>query len=228
MALGTYLDTERNDFPNLFPAYFTLLVAGPPGVGKLEWLLALARTYLGNGERVVFVTLDLHPREVRERAVATGLDFGEHEGEHLLFVDGYSASVSEKPEPASKKVFTVSSYSNLEGLGMAIAKAAQDLRPPVRVLFYTVSTLYLHNPPAAIAKFFQIVTNRVKTNMGFIAYAVQEGVHDPLTMNLLRSLVDGVVEMRFTETMDREVRPHHLRGIPVAARWQPFLVPGVS
>jgi len=208
---------------DLFPSHFSLLVSGPPGVGKFEWIAGLARAYLERGERVVFVTLDMHPREVRERARAVGLDLGKYEGTGFLFVDSYSATASEKPEDAGgKKVYSVASYSNLEGLGMAISKAAVDLKPPIRVVFYTISTLFLHNPPAAIGKFFQIVTNRVKTNIGFIAYAVHEGVHDPLTMNLLRSLVDGVVELRFNDAMDREVRAHHLRGISLKSEWRPF------
>src|SRR5439155_1006318 len=82
---------------------------------------------------------------------------------------------------------------------------------PVRIYFYTISTLFLHNSTQAIAKFFQIVTSRAKTNLGFILYAVHEGVHEPMTMNLLRSLVDGVIEMRYTDTMEREIRVHHMR-----------------
>lgn len=220
--------SESAPFESLFPPHFSILVMGPPGVGKFEWLVGLARSYLERDERVVFITLDLHPREVRERARTLGLELAKYEGTTFLFVDCYSAGASDKLEEPSKKIYTVSSYSNLEGLGMAIAKAAQDLKPPVRCMFYTVSALFLHNSAQAIAKFFQIVTSRVKTNMGFIAYAAHDGVHDPLTMNLLRSLVDGVIELRFTETMDREARAHHLRGIPVKAEWRPFPIPGVA
>ena len=192
-------------------------------MGKFEWMTGVVRAYLAKGEKVVFVTLDMHPREVRERAEALGIDLARHEGGAFVFVDCYSASASERiEEPTGKKMYSVSSYSNLEGLGMAIAKAATDLRPPVRIFFYTISTLFLHNSAQAIAKFYQIVTNRVKTNMGFIAYAVQEGVHDPLTTNTLRSLVDGVVEMRFSDSMDREIRAHHLRGIPTKPEWKSF------
>lgn len=212
-----------------FPTNSSILLSGPPGVGKFEYILARIREDLRLDERVVFVSLDMHPNEVRTRAKALRLDLESHEGKSFVFVDCYSATSSDRPEaPAGKKTFLVSSFSNLEGIGMAMGKAGQELGTPVRIYFYTVSTLFLHNSPQAIAKFFQIVTSRAKTNLGSIVYAVQEGVHETLTMNLLRSLVDGVVEMRFTESMDREIRIHHMRGYRVDAAWRPFaLLPEV-
>src|SRR5216117_390657 len=207
-----------------FPTNYSILLSGPPGVGKFEYLVERIRDDLRKGERVVFVTLDLHPNEIRARAKALHLDLEAVEGKSFVFVDCYSATTSERPETtAGKKTFLVSSFSNLEGIGMAMSKAAQELGTPVRIYFYTVSTLFLHNSPQAIAKFFQIVTARVKSNLGFILYAVQEGVHEPMTMNLLRSLVDGVVEMRFSETMQSELRIHHMRGYRVDASWHPFI-----
>src|SRR5205809_2097633 len=206
-----------------FPTNYSILLTGPPGVGKFEYLVERIRDDLRRGERVDFVTLDLHPNEIRTRAKALHLDLEAVEGKSFVFVDCYSATTSERPEAApGKKTFLVSSFSNLEGIGMAMSKAAQELGTPVRIYFYTISTLFLHNSTQAIAKFFQIVTSRAKTNLGFILYAVHEGVHEPMTMNLLRSLVDGVVEMRYTDTMEREIRVHHMRGYQVDAAWHPF------
>src|SRR6266704_1845800 len=196
-----------------FPTNYSILLIGPPGVGKFEYLVDRIRDDLRRGERVVFVTLDLHPSEIRARAKALHFDLDAVEGKSLVFVDCYSATSSERPPESSagKKTFVVSSFSNLEGIGMAMSKAGQEIGTPVRIYFYTVSTLFLHNSTQAIAKFFQIVTSRAKTNLGFILYAVHEGVHEPMTMNLLRSLVDGVVEMRFTEGVDPHLVVHALR-----------------
>jgi KaiC/GvpD/RAD55 family RecA-like ATPase len=207
-----------------FPTNSSILLSGPPGVGKFEYLLSRIREDLRVGERVVFVSLDLHPNEIRGRSRALRLELDPHEGKAFVFVDCYSATSSDRPEaPTGKKTFLVSSFSTLEGIGMAMSKAAQDLGTPVRAYFYTISTLFLHNSSQAIAKFFQIVTSRVKTNLGSIVYAVQDGVHESQTMNLLRSLVDGVLEMRFTESMGREIRIHHMRGYRVDAAWRPFV-----
>src|SRR5213596_2940340 len=206
-----------------FPTNYSILLSGPPGVRKLEYLVERVRDDLRQGERVVFVTLDLHPNEIRSRAKALHLELEAVEGKSFVFVECYSATTSDPPETtAGKKTFLVSSFSNLEGIGMAMSKAGQEIGTPVRIYFYTVSTLFLHNSSQAIAKFFQIVTSRAKTNLGFILYAVHEGVHEPMTMNLLRSLVDGVVEMRYTDTMEREIRVHHMRGYQVDAAWHPF------
>ncbi len=206
-----------------FPTNYSVLLAGPPGVGKFEYLLARIREDLRLGEKVAFVTLDMSPAEIRSRAKALHVDLAAHEGKSFIFVDCYSATSSDRPEAtAGKKTFLVSSFSNLEGIGMAMSKAGQELGTPVRIYFYTISTLFLHNSTQAIAKFFQIVTSRAKSNLGFILYAVHEGVHEPLTMNLLRSLVDGVIEMRFTDSMEREIRVHHMRGYTVDSAWRRF------
>ena len=221
--------TNMEGLVESLPDHYSILLAGPPGVGKFEWLLSAAQTYLRRNERIVFVTLDLHPREIRRRGREMGLDVGSFEGTRFSFIDCYSSSAQSTPDDGNNpKVWTVSSFSNLEALGMAISRASLSMGPPVRILFYSVSTLFLHNSPQSIAKFLQMVTNRVKTDLGFIAYAAQEGVHDPQTLNLLRSLVDGVLEMRFTESMERQVRPHHLRGMNAASSWEPFRVPGVG
>jgi len=111
-----------------FPTNYSILLCGPPGVGKFEYLVERIRDDLRKGERVVFVTLDLHPNEIRARAKALHLDLEPVEGKSFVFVDCYSATTSERPETTvGKKTFLVSSFSNLEGIGMAMSKAGQEI-----------------------------------------------------------------------------------------------------
>ncbi len=216
-------------FRDKLPSHYSILLTGPPGVGKFEYLLDLLGEFLAAGERVVFVCVDLQPQEVRDRAAGRGIRLEPYEGRSLLFVDCYTPSISENPGATpSSGTIQVSSFSNLEAIGLAITKAAKELKPPVRVLFYTISTLFLHNPAPTLAKFLQIISARVKTELGFIAYAAHEGVHDERTMALLSSLVDGVMEIRFADAMRREIRLHHMRGLVINPRWVPFDVEGAS
>src|SRR5207302_62327 len=160
-----------------FPTNYSVLLAGPPGVGKFEYLIARIREDLRLGERVVFVTLDMPPNEIRARAKALRLDLGAHEGKLFVFVDCYSATSSDRPEAApGKKTFLVSSFSNLEGIGMAMSKAAQELGTPVRIYFYTISTLFPHNSTQPIA--------RAKTGIPVLDDRLQGGFPRPSTLLL--------------------------------------------
>ena len=208
-----------------FPSHYSVLLSGPPGVGKFEYIVTRLGRVLRAGGPAVFVTLDVHPEEIRARAKSLEVDLGMYEGPSFMFVDCYTPAAEMHSEaPTGRKSLVVSSFGNLEGIGMAVGKAALELGPPVHVFLYTISTLFLHNSTPAIAKFLQIVTARVKTNIGFILYAVNDGVHDDLTMNLLRSLTDGVIEMRFNDQMQREVRAHHMRGYRTDPTWTAFSI----
>src|SRR5256885_3458614 len=87
-----------------FPTNYSILLSGPPGVGKFEYLVERIRDDLRKGERVVFVTLDLHPNEIRARAKALHLDLEAVEGKSFVFVDCYSATTSERPDRKSTRL----------------------------------------------------------------------------------------------------------------------------
>ncbi len=210
-------------FREKFPSNYSLLLVGPPGVGKFDYMVELLGEFLHAGERVLFVCVDIQPAEVRQRASMRNINLAPYEGRSFFFVDSYTASISENPGGTPEKgTIPVSSFSNLEGIGLAITKGSKELKPPVKILFYTISTLFLHNPAQTLAKFLQIISARVKTELGLILYAAHEGVHDDRTMALLSSLVDGVLEMRYADAVRREIRIHHMRGVPVQPRWVPF------
>jgi KaiC/GvpD/RAD55 family RecA-like ATPase len=210
-------------FLDQFPEHCSLLLSGPPGVGKFDYMLETLRAYLDSDQRVLFVCIDVSPREVQAYIKKAGGDLSRYLGRSLLFVDCFTPAISDEVSPEREGTIIVSSFSNLEGMGMAITRAAEKLSVPMKILFYTISTLFLHNSPQSLSKFFQIVSARVKTQMGLILYACHEGVNEERQENLLRSLVDGVIEMRFDESMRREIRLHHLRGHRVEPRWTPLV-----
>ncbi len=208
-------------FLGVFPDYCSILLSGPAGAGKLDYMLAVLRAYLDSGEKVLFVCIDVSPREVLGYASRLDKDVESHLGKTLLFLDCFSPSIAEEVDE-SEGVILVASFSNLEGIGMAITKAAQQLGTPTKILFYTISTLFLHNSSQALSKFFQIISSRVRSQVGTILYASHEGVVEERQEMLLKSLVDGLLETRFDEMMKREIRLHHLRGMKVRPEWLPL------
>src|SRR3989304_2262743 len=85
-----------------FPAQYSVLLTGSPGVGKFEYLVTEVREALRVGERVVFVTLDLHPNEIRARAKALRLDLQPPQGKSFVFVGCSSAPAPPRPTRASR------------------------------------------------------------------------------------------------------------------------------
>src|SRR5438132_11555764 len=69
-----------------FPTNYSVMLAGPPGVGKFEYLTARLRQELRLGERAVFVTLDMPPNDRRARPRAPPPDLGAHGRDLSVFV----------------------------------------------------------------------------------------------------------------------------------------------
>ena len=206
-----------------FKSNSSTLLLGPPGVGKFEFVIDCAVDVLASRGKVVFVTVDLHPVEIRQWVSRYGGDIQKREGKDFLFVDCYSPTIDDSHNVSQDpKTLRVNSLSNIESIGMCISKATVKLRKPVRVILYTLSTLFLYNSPQAMAKFFQMISSRVRTEYGSILYVLHEGVHEDRTVCLLESLVDGVVQMRFDENLGREWRIHHYRGRKSDPRWTQF------
>ncbi|MFQ5918912.1 MAG: ATPase domain-containing protein [Thermoplasmata archaeon] len=207
---------------NRLPDFCSILLSGPPGVGKFQFLMEALGKYLEEDQPVVFVCVDVGPAELQGHLRRSRVDSFAAFGQGLSVIDGFTTTVSEEGKEEKSGIRIVSSLSNLEGLGMAITEEAAAHDRPVKVLLYTISTLFLHNSASSLSKFFQIVSARVKTEMGSILFASQEGVTEVRQENLLRSLVDGVIDMRFNGSGEREVMLHHLRGYSFFPEWIAF------
>lgn len=204
----------------LFPEKYSVLVQGPPGVGKFEYCLDLLEGCLKKEEKVIFITTERSPSEIKRRALNAGLDLDEYESKKFLFIDAYSWAVEEKYD----KGFNVGNPANLNELSINMDKATEALGKPARVFFDSLSPLFLHNQPAVVTKAVQLWTSRAKGDYGFVLYTLQDGVHDPQVVKTLVYLVDGYIEMEFEEEEElvRKMRIHHLKGMATDARWRIF------
>lgn len=202
------------------PAQYSILLTGAPGVGKFEFCLSMAKTFLERGENVVFITTERSPNEIKKRALAEGLDFEKYEGKKFIFIDGYSYSTGEKYD----KGLHIDNPANLNLITINLTKAAEVIGSPSRIIFDSVSALFIHANDAEIKRFFGVLSSRVKTEKGFILYTIQEEMHSEQTVVALKAIADAVFEMQFEEgpPMKRKFRVHHAKGLSIPPTWYYF------
>jgi KaiC/GvpD/RAD55 family RecA-like ATPase len=147
---------------------------------------------------------------IEERMNRLGINLADYYEREFAFIDCYSATCGKSNE----RWFCLTSMSNLEDLSLGIAQTSRRLGPPVRILFDSLSTLYLHNSIPTMASFFQIVVRRIKSEYGFSLHTVEKGMHDTQTEATLYHLVDGGLEMKYDENRESYFRVHHMKGKP--------------
>ncbi len=197
------------------------MIIGPPGVGKHDVCIKLAREFLDDGKLVVFVTTERSPDDIFDRL---------GESDNLYIIDVYSWSIWDKYTwLAGENVLFVRSPENLEEILTKIEEVIfKTRRKPIKIIFDSLSPLFLYNDKQRVVKFFQILTAKVKNEYGFILYTLQEGVHEPSLINMLLAIVDGYIQMRFLETeteIKRQLRIHHLKGVSgYSHEWKDLVV----
>ena len=191
----------------MFPKYYSVIVSGPPGVGKQDFCMRLANKFLENGDIVIVVTTEQPPEDILE-------ELGENE--NLYIFDMFSWSVgcfflSERVKRINPNYLSEILYE--------IGKIVKEAKKPVRVIFTSLSSLFsplFQYEKDYLIRFFQMLTANMKNRYGFILYTFHEGVHEPRLINTLLSMVDGYIQLRFLETekeIKRQFRIHHLKGI---------------
>jgi KaiC/GvpD/RAD55 family RecA-like ATPase len=208
-------------FKTNFPQMSSILILGSPGVGLLEFQMSLVKEYLENDEPVIFVTMDLLPRDLLVVMEHFGIPM-ERLGKGLYIIDYHSSLMGDSEERDAYDRNKVRRIHDLEGIMFNVATIHDEVKKPLRVFVNTLSTLFLYNQPSVVLKFFQLSTSRIRSEYGTAIVSVFDGVHDDKVVNHLIALADGVLELRFDQELNRMLRVRHMRGMSVPCRWIPF------
>ncbi len=109
-----------------FPQTYSALLIGLPGIGKAEYCVTLAKDYLEKGERVVYVSTEKRPSDIRKRMKELGVNLETYEGESFLFIDVFTRNAGTKEE----NVLYVDNPANLNLVSVKISEAHEILGKP--------------------------------------------------------------------------------------------------
>lgn len=210
------------------PDLCSVLMIGSPGIGMLEFDISLAKDYLEAGERVVFVTMDVLPADLIALMRSFGVEVDSVLGKNLFIIDYHSSLLGSMDDRTSFSKNDVRVVGDIEGIMFNIGSIAAEKGSPLRIFFYTISTLFLYNQSNVVLKFFQISSSRVRNEFGTAVFSVHDGVHDEKTINHLMAIADGVIELRFDDDLNRHMRIRHMRGVPTSSQWIPFEIRAID
>ena len=149
-----------------------------------------------------------------------GVDAVQHElDKTLLIVDAYTPQPDADDDPNALRVADISNLGDIfESVTKGIDKVGGQ---PVKVLFDSLTPLFMHHDSNAIGRFFKDLTTIAKFS-GTLTAVVHRNILDEDQIALLSSIADGLLEVKVDERFRRMVRINYLRGILVTPRWVPF------
>ena len=200
----------------------SILLIGPTGVGKTIFCKHFLFSGLKNNEKCIYVTTSETPEEIEVSMKSFGLDIEPYkETEMVRIIDACSWKLGR----GSVSKYAVDGQQNyLTSLSIIIKKVRSNLKN-VRLIFDSVSELTALANQDAVLKFLQVLTARIRLNGGKAIFTVASGAHDEHSINLLRLIFDGILEMKLDDSgkeIKRLLRIFSLKGIRHKTSWTPF------
>jgi KaiC/GvpD/RAD55 family RecA-like ATPase len=184
-----------------YPDRSTVLVVGPPGIGKEALGYWFAQSALAQGDFCLYVTR-LSVKEVLQDEKGFGIETSQR-------VPLWFAS-----EGGQIKY----DVNDLAGLSYNIKDVLkQNAGRRVRVVTDVLSSLLMLNPPETIYRFLTQLFADVKQYDAVVVATLEEGMHKPEVLAAMEQLFDGVMEMRLYEeglTVIPLLRIRKMRGMP--------------
>lgn len=172
------------------------LLAGPAMSGKYELLLDFVAEGVEQGDAILFVTTNESAGPILE-------DIEDRVGnlpEQLRIVDCVAERQGSEGGYPPERVEYVSSPGDLTGIGIGVSEqlrrfGASDAEH-TRICFYSLSTLLIYAELETVFRFLHVLSGRVDSIGALGLFALDPTTHDESTVNTLRQLFDGLIEVK--------------------------------
>ncbi len=173
-----------------------LLITGPPMTGKRRVALDVLAEGSKSGEGSIVVT-------TKDSAEKILTEFGNRvhsEDVHVGIVDCVSKQQGVSNLEDDRRVKYASSPVDMTGIGIKLSEFIEEFHGTRsiennRILLHSVSTLLMYSDLQTVFRFLHVFTGRVQSAEALGVYVIDSTAHDDQTMNTLKQLFDGVLEV---------------------------------
>lgn len=205
----------------------TVLVSGPPMVGKYELVVETLAGGIGRNEGAIVISTRHDETAVIDdfERVVPGFDrsllgivecVSDQHGEGT----GYTGDV---------RVRRASSPADLTGVGIGASELMSDLHDEgvtaIGICVDSLSTLLLYTEFDRMARFLHVLAGRIDRSGGLGLFVINPGTIEAGQYDQLKTLFDGLLEIRERDEM-REVRIRGLTGVD--ANWRAYDPPRIE
>ncbi len=178
------------DISDIMPKKSSALVIGPPRSVKSLFSYQFMADGLRQGEDIIYFVTNNFPESIVDRILERA---GSTKTENMRIIDCYTihAGIDKKSEDF---VLRVTGPYALNEISIATTKALSSVKPPIRVVFDTFSTLLLYNKIWQIEEFLNHNISKMKSKSASILFMLEEGMHDKKEISLMESLTDATIE----------------------------------
>jgi KaiC/GvpD/RAD55 family RecA-like ATPase len=202
-----------------FPSHSSILIKGPPGTGKTTISQQFLYSGLKNSEKGYYITSDASPEDVVDKMSSFSWEIDSYlKSRKLLFLDIYSWRVGGAKDKVWKHV--LQGGLNIDALNLSLSELLEKLSNDhhKRGVFDSLSSLLLYVSTDMVIKFIPILIAKAKRKGATELLILEEGVHDPKTVNTLNFLTDGLIETKMEEGT-KYLRIPRMRGTSCKGGW---------
>jgi KaiC/GvpD/RAD55 family RecA-like ATPase len=198
------------------------LLTGHSGAGKTTFCKTFIARGLSNQETGIYLSTDEDCGEI-QASIQKLMDDQDRMKGDLKLIDAYSWRV--RGVMGSGPFVTVDP-ANLTGVMIACQKICQGVSKP-RFVFDSITNLAIQSNPDMTLKFLQLVTAKMRSMNALAFFTLTPTSHDSMFVSTVRTMFDGVFEMRLDDIgseITRMFRIFSIKGVKHQTRWIVFTI----
>lgn len=176
-----------------------VLVYGPPFAGKELIVNSFVAEGVKWGTPILWLLSDRSPREIRAEMKVVFPEYEDAEKLGIIrYIDAYSRAVgSDLTEPYTEYVDSPTDFAAIQRLVEKCAREFKTEHDYYRMAVRGLSTLIAYSDARAVFKFLNSFVGKRKRDKAVTLYTIAKGVHTDHDIQMISSLMDGVIELKF-------------------------------